>query len=113
MKSMVFKLFDKFSLFKPTNIRDLKGIMPLFRVNILSNIMIFRVNILSNNMIFRVNTLSNIMIFRVNILSNIMIFKSHSLFLKFNYVNYIILLHKHAKAKTRRVSCFSDPTVSA
>ena len=91
MKSMVFKLFDKFSLFKPTNIRDLKGIMPQFRVN----------------------TLSNIMIFRVNILSNIMIFKSHSLFLKFNYVNYIILLHKHAKAKTRRVSCFSDPTVSA
>ena len=91
MKSMVFKLFDKFSLFKPTNIRDLKGIMPQFRVN----------------------TLSNIMIFRVNILSNIMIFKSHSLFLKFNYVNYIILLHKHAKAKTQRVSCFSDPTVSA
>ena len=59
------------------------------------------------------NLKGNNMLFRVNILSNIMIFKSHSLFLKFNYVNYIILLHKHAKAKTRRVSCFSDPTVSA
>ena len=97
-----FQTIRQVFLFKPTNLRDLKGIMPQFRVNILSNIMIFRVNILSN-----------IMIFRVNILSNIMIFKSHSLFLKFNYVNYIILLHKHAKAKTQRVSCFSDPTVSA